>query len=71
MQFAVWSSRIFCGQQNRSEDVRGKEFQRRMRAVVIDEAHLVLQWYLYILFQKLFYNVVDLSSFISLIKASE
>ena len=54
MQFAVWSSRVFCGQQNRSEDVKGKEFQRRMRAVVIDEAHLVLQWYLYILFQKLF-----------------
>ena len=43
---------------NRSEDVKGKEFQRRMRAVVIDGAHLVLQWYLYILFQKLFFRML-------------
>ena len=28
------------------------EFQRRVRAIVIDEAHLVLQWYLYILFKN-------------------
>ena len=34
--------------------IKGEKFQRRVRAIVIDEAHLVLQWYLYILFQKLF-----------------
>ena len=34
--------------------LKGKEFKRRVRAVIIDEDHLVLQWYLYILFQKLF-----------------
>ena len=33
---------------------KGEEFLRRVRAIVIDEAHLDLQWYLYILFQKLF-----------------
>ena len=26
--------------------LKGEEFQRRVRAIVIDEAHLVLQWYL-------------------------
>ena len=34
--------------------IKGEKFQRCVRAIVIDEAHLVLQWYLYILFQKLF-----------------
>lgn len=34
--------------------LKGEEFKRRVRAIVIDEAHLVLQWYLYVLFQKLF-----------------
>ena len=34
--------------------LKGEEFQRRVRAIVVDEAHLVLQWYLYVLFQKLF-----------------
>jgi len=29
--------------------LKGKEFQRRVQAIVIDEAHLVLQWYLYII----------------------
>ena len=34
--------------------LKGDELQRRVRAIVIDEAHLVLQWYLHVLFQKLF-----------------
>ena len=46
-------SKVFVGNKTVVKMLKGEEFQRRVRAIVIDEAHLVLQWYLYVLFQKL------------------
>ena len=45
---------VFVDNKTVAKMLKGEEFQRRVRAIVIDEAHLVLQWYLYVLFQKLF-----------------
>ena len=45
---------VFVDNKTVAKMLKGEEFQRRVRAIVIDEAHLALQWYLYILFQKLF-----------------
>ena len=45
---------VFADNKTVVKMLKGEEFQRRVRAIVIDEAHLVLQWYLYALFQKLF-----------------
>ena len=45
---------VFVDNKTVAKMLKGEEFQRRVRAIVIDEAHLVLQWHLYILFQKLF-----------------
>ena len=45
---------VFVDNTTVAKMLKGEEFQRRVRAIVIDEAHLVLQWYLYILFEKLF-----------------
>ena len=47
-------SEVLVGNKTVVKMLKGEEFQRRVRAIVIDEAHLVLQWYLYVLFQKLF-----------------
>ena len=46
---------VFVGNKTVEKMLKGEVFKRRVRAIVIDVAHLVLQWYLYfILFQKLF-----------------
>ena len=45
---------VFVDNKTVAKMSKGEEFQRRARAIVIDEAHLVLQWCLYILFKKLF-----------------
>ena len=45
---------VFVDNKTVANMLKGEELQRRVRAIVIDEAHLVLQWYLYVLFQKLF-----------------
>ena len=45
---------VFVDNKTVAKMSQGEEFQRRVRAIVIDEAHLVQQWYLYIFFKKLF-----------------
>ena len=52
--FGHSAAEVFVGNKTVVKMLKGEEFQRRVRAIVIDEAHLVLQWYLYVLFQKLF-----------------
>ena len=44
---------LFVDNKTVAKMLKGEEFQRRVRAIVIDEAHLVLQWYLYVFFQNL------------------
>ena len=41
---------VFVDNKKVATVLKGQEFQKRVRAIVIDEAHLVLQWYLYIIF---------------------
>ena len=42
---------VFVDNKTVANMLKGEEFQRRVRAIV--KAHLVLQWYLHVLFQKL------------------
>jgi len=40
---------VFVDDRNVTKILRCKQFQRRVQAIVVDEAHLVHQWYLYFL----------------------
>jgi len=38
---------VFVDDRNVTKILRCKQFQRRVQAIVVDEAHLIHQWYLY------------------------
>ena len=40
---------VFVDDRNVTKILRCKQFQRRVQAIVVDEPHLVHQWYLYFL----------------------